>query len=171
MTVGGRNSVGGSLRVHGDSTGFVEVDVGTRVEDDGVRGLLEVGANGELVGLWAKKVRTTPKRLSDIHTMVPLTQNNPASLPASLAMRSWRSLVAWSSCSRANKVSEPLPDRLESPTTYSVNVVTARSMLHEIVPASERVRSISLPSRARSQLSDAAACTYISSVGIVIVSL
>lgn len=38
--------------MEGDSTGFVEVDVGASIEDDGVGRLSKVSANGKLVGLW-----------------------------------------------------------------------------------------------------------------------
>jgi hypothetical protein len=52
VTIARGDGVGRSLRVHGDTAGFVEVNVGTGVEDNGVGRLGEVGADGELVGLW-----------------------------------------------------------------------------------------------------------------------
>lgn len=51
VAVLGGYGVRSRLRVEGHSAGFVQVDVGARVEDDRVRGLGQVGADGELVGL------------------------------------------------------------------------------------------------------------------------
>lgn len=51
VTVLGRDGVRTGLRVHRNTSGFVKVDVGTGVENDGVGRLNEVSADSELVGL------------------------------------------------------------------------------------------------------------------------
>jgi len=51
MAVLGRDCVRTSLGVHSYSSGFVEVDVGSSVENDRVGRLDEVSTDGELIGL------------------------------------------------------------------------------------------------------------------------
>ena len=51
MTVLGRDCVRTSLGVHSYSSGFVEVDVGSSVENNRVGRLDEVSTDGELIGL------------------------------------------------------------------------------------------------------------------------
>lgn len=51
MAVGRGNGVSDGLGMGGDTAGFRAEYVGTRVEQDGVRGLLKPGANCELVRL------------------------------------------------------------------------------------------------------------------------
>lgn len=85
------------------------MDVGAGIENDAVRRLLEVSPDRELVRLRAA-IRASDERptcdgTSTGHrssqagrTIVPDGQNRPASLPASLAILSWSSFVAGSSC-------------------------------------------------------------------------
>lgn len=91
------------LRVERDAAGFVQVNVSPSVEDDGVRWLSQMCANGKLVGpvvvvkdvtlcqLEGPCVIKEQRRGTDI---VPLTANMAASLPVNLAMRSKNSFVA-----------------------------------------------------------------------------
>lgn len=51
VAVLGRDGVRRRLRVHGDTAGFVQVNVRARVEDDRVRRLGQVRPDRELVGL------------------------------------------------------------------------------------------------------------------------
>jgi hypothetical protein len=110
VTVSRWNCVRTSLRVHGDTSSFVEVNVGASVEDDRVRWLNKVSADSELIGLlidghdeFATDIRRKKQNRKCELTIVPETQKRPASLPASLAILSCSSLVAWSSYRSTNE--------------------------------------------------------------------
>lgn len=55
VTVFGGYCVRTSLRMHGDTSSFVEVNVRSSVENDRVRRLDEVGTDSELIGLKGRK--------------------------------------------------------------------------------------------------------------------
>lgn len=56
VSVRRRNRERVGLRVESDAAGFVEVDVGSSIEENRVGRLREVGADGELVGLKTQTV-------------------------------------------------------------------------------------------------------------------